>query len=453
VLGNVFYANGITASKIYNGTSEANVGTSGGNANISIGGTSNVVVFASTGEYVSGLLSVTGNTTSGNLLTGGLISATGNVTGNKIVVGSGNVTSPGIAFLSDASQDSGFYWAGEGNIGVTVNGNTQAFFNTNGLTISGNLTVGNISTSGLLVTTLSATGNINGANIVALANIIGGNITTVGLISSTGTVTGGNLATGGTVSATSTITSGANITGGNVLTGGLISSTGTITSGSNITGGNVLTNGLISAAGNITGNYVLGNVFYANGITASKIYNGTSEANVGTSGGNANISIGGTSNVAVFASTGVYFNGNLVPAASNAYSLGSSTNRWANLWLTGNTIYLGNSIITSAENGDVIIDNSGSFAVPVGTTAQRSEIQGAIRYNTTAGAFETYDGVGWNTLAYGTATDFPFGDYGSVSDIATTDAFGISIASTFDCNAEGPYSYTDLATGEAWVGA
>ena len=144
---------------------------------------------------------------------------------------------------------------------------------------------------------------------------------------------------------------------------------------------------------------------------------------------------------------------NLVPALSNVYSLGSSTNRWANLWLTGNTIYLGNSIITSAENGDVIIDNSGSFAVPVGTTAQRSEIQGAIRYNTTAGAFETYDGVGWNTLAYGTATDLPFGDYGSVSDIATTDAFGVSITATFDCNAEGPFSYSDLATGEAYVGA
>jgi hypothetical protein len=264
----------------------------------------------------------------------------------------------------------------------------------------------------------------------------------------------------------------------------LISSTGTVTTGTasvtgNITGGNLLTGGLISATGNITGNYFLGNVFYANGITASKIYNGTSEANVGTSGGNANISIGGTSNVVVFASTGEYVTGllsvtgnitggniltsgslsvglvtsNLIPATSNVYSLGSSTNRWANLWLTGNTIYLGNAVITSAPSGDVIIDSSGSFAVPVGTTAERSEITGSIRYNTTVGAFETYNGSGWNTLAYGTQTDFPFGDYGSVSDAATSDAFGVSIAATFDCNAEGPFSYTDLANGEAYVGA
>jgi len=209
----------------------------------------------------------------------------------------------------------------------------------------------------------------------------------------------------------------------------------------------------LSTAGNVIGNYILGNVFYANGITASKIYNGTSEVNVSTSGGNANISIGGTSNVAVFANDGAYFNGNLVPATSNVYSLGSETNRWSNLWLTGNTIYLGNSIITENASGDLVIDTTGSFAVPVGTTAQRSEVIGAIRYNTTVGAFETYDGAGWNTLAYGTQTDFPFGDYGSVSDAATTDAFGVSIAATFDCNSEGPFSFTDLATGEAYVGA
>jgi hypothetical protein len=198
------------------------------------------------------------------------------------------------------------------------------------------------------------------------------------------------------------------------------------------------------------------------GLSINSISNGTSNVNVVSSGGNITFGVNGTSNVIVVSTTGMNIAGNLVttsvasnlvPALSNVYSLGSSTNRWANLWLTGNTIYLGNSIITSAENGDVIIDNSGSFAVPVGTTAQRSEIQGAIRYNTTAGAFETYDGVGWNTLAYGTATDLPFGDYGSVSDIATTDAFGVSITATFDCNAEGPFSYSDLATGEAYVGA
>lgn len=46
--------------------------------------------------------------------------------------------------------------------------------------------------------------------------------------------------------------------------------------------------------------------------------------------------------------------GSFIPATSNTYSLGNSTNRWANLWLTGTTIYLGNSIIDSAPDGSTV---------------------------------------------------------------------------------------------------
>jgi hypothetical protein len=258
---------------------------------------------------------------------------------------------------------------------------------------------------------------------------------------------------------------------GNILANGTavlansVGSTVTFTAGNNIA---------------ITGNNTSKTVtFDVTGISLNSISNGTSNVNVVSSGGNVTVGVGGTSNIAVFSTSGLDVTGrvsatgnvtggnlltsgslsagsvtsNLVPATSDVFSLGNSTNRWANLWLTGNTIYLGNAIITAADSGDIIIDSSGSFAVPVGTTAERSEITGAIRYNTTVGVFETYDGVGWNTLAYGTQTDFPLDDYGSVSDAATTDAFGVSIASTFDCNSEGPFSFTDLATGEAYVGA
>lgn len=235
---------------------------------------------------------------------------------------------------------------------------------------------------------------------------------------------------------------------------------------------------LTLTAGNnisITGNAAAKSVTIGvTGISLNAISNGTSNVNVVSSNGNITISVASTSNVAEFSSTGLYvpgaistlgnmtigssltvgrINSNLIPVTDVIYSLGNATHRWSNLYLAGNTIYLGNSIITENANGDVVIDNTGSFAVPVGTTLQRSAVRGAIRYNTTAGVFETYDGVGWNSLAYGTATDLPFGDYGSVSDVATTDAFGVSITSTFDCGAEGPMSYNDLATGEAYVGA
>jgi hypothetical protein len=160
------------------------------------------------------VVSVTGNVTGGNILTGGVVSATANIIG--------------------------------GNINATNHTGTA-------VSVSGNVTGGNLLTGGL---------------ISAATTITGGNIATAGTASATGNVTGGNFLTGGLISATGNITSGnisatnhtgtavsvsGDVTGGNVLTGGVISAT------ANITGGNVLTAGLISATGNITGNCFIGN--------------------------------------------------------------------------------------------------------------------------------------------------------------------------------------------------
>jgi hypothetical protein len=114
------------------------------------------------------------------------------------------------------------------------------------------------------------------------------------------------------------VTSGANITG-NLLTGGQVVATGNVTS-----------------SGNVSGTYLLGNVFYATGFSASKIYNGTSQINIGTSGGAANISIGGTSNVAVFSSTGVAITGDLS--------------------VSGNATLSGNILGDRLQNGTTSID-------------------------------------------------------------------------------------------------
>ena len=65
--------------------------------------------------------------------------------------------------------------------------------------------------------------------------------------------------------------------------------------------------------------------------------NGTSSLTFGTSGGNANISIGGTSNVLVVANTSTNFAGNLLPTSNVTYSLGSTTNRWKDLWVSNST--------------------------------------------------------------------------------------------------------------------
>jgi hypothetical protein len=80
----VFGVDGTVKSSISNGTSNVTVVSSGGNVTVGIGGTGNVAVFASTGEYVTGLISATGNVTGGNISTAGLITAAGNITGNNL---------------------------------------------------------------------------------------------------------------------------------------------------------------------------------------------------------------------------------------------------------------------------------------------------------------------------------------------------------------------------------
>lgn len=204
-----------------------------------------------------------------------------------------------------------------------------------------------------------------------------------------------------------------------------------------------------------TGSYITGLISATGAVSGSSLSGTVSTAvqpNITSVGTLTSLNVTGNTisgNIATTGSVGSH----LVPALDLVYSLGNATHRWSNLYLSGNTIYLGNSIITESANGDVVIENSGSFAVPVGTTAQRSEIQGAIRYNTTIGGFETFDGAGWNKLAYGTATDFPFGNYGSLTDALTTDAFGVSLVITFDCNDPGPLQFTDLGASEAYIGS
>ena len=82
ILGNGALLTGVstTSSNINNGTSNVTVVSSGGNVTIGVAGTSNVVVLASTGQYVTGLVSA-----SGNITTGGRVSATGNITGGNVL--------------------------------------------------------------------------------------------------------------------------------------------------------------------------------------------------------------------------------------------------------------------------------------------------------------------------------------------------------------------------------
>ena len=287
--GNGFFLTGIITSvaNINNGTSNVNIAAANANVTVSVDGTANVAVFATTGEYITGVLSASGNVTGGNLLTGGLASVTGNVTGGNVltaglVSATGNVTGNFI-------NGNGYFLTGIITSVANINNGTS---NVNIASANANITVSVDGTSNVAV--FATTGEYITGVLSASGNITGGNLLTAGLISATSTITsaanitGGNLLTGGLISAT------ANVIGGNILTGGLISATATITSAANITGGNILTGGLISATGNIT-----------------------SAANVNTPVVNAI-----TGNLLISATVGninIEPNGNIVLAAGNTY--------------------------------------------------------------------------------------------------------------------------------------
>ena len=140
-LGNGALLTGINTSSIQNGTSSVSIPIANGNINLSVGGTSNIAVFSTsggaitgnlvasgniTGNYIIGnssqlsSLSVTGNTTTGNLLTGGVISATGNITGNYFH-GNGAAL---VSVMSDKGNDTN-NWNTLTQMGVyTVNRNS-----------------------------------------------------------------------------------------------------------------------------------------------------------------------------------------------------------------------------------------------------------------------------------------------------------------------------------------
>lgn len=168
-----------------------------------------------------------------------------------------------------------------------------------------------------------------GTSLTVATDVSGGNLNTTGQVSAVGNITGGNVTTT-LLTATATnvgISAVGNVQAGNLRTAGLISATGNITS-----------------AGNITGTFLFGNgsqlTGLSNAISISQIVNGTSNFTVPVSGGNANISIGGTSNVVVFSTTNQEFSTTItVPSidksGSNAVgNIGSSSNYFNRVFAT-----------------------------------------------------------------------------------------------------------------------
>jgi hypothetical protein len=251
----------------------------------------------------AGQITVTGNATGGNINTAGQVTATGNITA--------------AAFLS-TNNNSGFnykigddVWIGDRNI-------------TNGFAITGI----NSSTAGYIQF---------GNDTALLGRTSTGALTWTAAFSVTANVTGGNILTAGLVSATG------NVTGGNIRTAGLISATG------NVTGGNIRTAGLISATGNVTGNFFVGNGSALTGIGGgTSISSGNSNVAVVAANSNVSVGVGGTSNIAVFATTGEYVTG-LLSVSGNILGGNITTGAGSGGNITGANVISCTNIKTTAN--------------------------------------------------------------------------------------------------------
>jgi hypothetical protein len=316
----------------------------GGGGSATAGGANTQVQFNNTNlldgdpgftyNYISGLVSVTGNITTGNLNSAGTLTASRLI--SNVSTGSGlapltvtstirvanlNVSYSNVSdFEVVTAQTTGTFYpvfvngSSTGNYALGANANISfnaatGNLSTTILTVTSNANVGNLGTAGLI----TASGNVSGGNLTTggILSVTGnanvGNLGTAGLIVATGNITGGNLTTGGTLS----VTGNANV--GNLGTAGLIVATG------NITGGNIVTSGVVSATGNIIG----GN------LTTTGVLSVTGNANVGNIGATAGVFTTVT--------------GSLVTAAQpNVTSLGS---------LTG---------LTMAANADITLSGAGS---------------------------------------------------------------------------------------------
>lgn len=449
VSGNYFIGNGSQLTGITTSPAGSNTqiqfndaGTFGGTAGITFNKVTNA--FAVSGNITSGninatahtgtTVSVTGNVTGGNLTTAGVIIATGNITGGNIsatahtgtsvsvtgaisggttISATGNVTGGNLitaGLITATGNVSGNYFIGNGSqlTGLAIsygNSNVSAFlavYGTNIISSTGNITSGNLITSGLITATgnittsgflfgnasqltgtygnsnvvtllasfgsnsYSGTGNVTGGNLISsgiissAGNINGGSFNVAGLLSVVGNITGGNISatthTGTTVSVTGNVTSG-NVVSSARVQGVTVQGT-TVSASGNVTGGNLITGGQISASGNITGSFILGNGSQLTGVVTSStsIQNGASNVSIASSGGNVTVGVSGTNNVLVVTPLTANVTGEL-HVSSHISANGNIT---SNSTLTGGNITTAGVITVNSSGAATAIVNGGS---------------------------------------------------------------------------------------------
>ena len=261
--------------------------------------------------------------------------------GNVIITGGEN------GYFLQTDGEGNLTWApasgGNGGNGNPGGANTQVQFNNAG-TFGGDAGFTYDSSNNIL----SVSGNIVAQNFIGTGNI------NIAKITATGNVTGNYF-----------IGNGSQLTGISATSANFANYAGNVTVASqpNITSLGTLTS--LSVTGNVTANYFLGNGAFLTGVGNANYtplanfanYAGnvtvSSQPNITSLGTLTNVSVSGNANVGNLKANLVI--SNLIPSTSNIYTLGNTTNRWKDLYLAGNSIYLGNVTLADA-NGSLSIN-------------------------------------------------------------------------------------------------
>lgn len=162
--------------------------------------------------------------------------------------------------------------------------------------------------------------------------------------------------------------------------------------------------------------------------------------------------------------TGGTINGTSVGASSASTGAFTSLSASGNLAVTGNATVNGNTTLGNASSDTITLNantatvpnnlafvGTGSITLPSGTTAERpTPAAGMIRYNSTSGEFEGYNGSAWGTIGGGA----------SAGGAIYQNKNSVSVNFTFDTNyngmSVGPLTIDSgvtvtVPTGQRWV--
>ena len=315
-------------------------------------------------------MSATANVTGGNLLTAGIISATGNIRGGNVSA-TNYYYANGVAIINytaattpPASPSTGWQWYNTSTdvlYEYITDGTTPYWVDVSSPAFS-NGPAGNMSIGGSLLPSANVTYDLGSTTNRWKDLWLAGTTLYLGdaVLSASGTSV--SLGTG------------------------------------NVTGGNVTTAGIVSATGNITGSYIFGNGSQLTGVDATQIINGTSNAKVYGSGGNIAVTIGGTSNVAVFTTAGMTITGNIENGGSNGTgNIGSATTYFNTIFGKATTAQyadLAENYLGDAEYAPgTVLDFDGAQEVTLSIHDSSKRVAGVVSTNPAHLMNSTLDGA------------------------------------------------------------